>query len=190
MTTHHNRQAIKQQRAALSPEVIAADSQAIAFKVFTLPDYLQADNIACYVAHRGEVDAQYIWDNAWQQKKSVFLPVLDPNRANHLVFVSYQRGDTLIANRFGILEPDMTAHTLIDPKALDVMIMPLLAFDAQGNRLGMGAGFYDRTLAFMRERLEKPKLIGLAYDFQQVDQILPEPWDIKLDCVITPSNPK
>jgi 5-formyltetrahydrofolate cyclo-ligase len=65
--------------------------------------------------------------------------------------------------------------------------MPLVAFDEQGNRLGMGGGFYDRTLAYLkyRQHRRKPVLAGLAHEIQKIGQLTTQSWDIPLDCIIT-----
>jgi 5-formyltetrahydrofolate cyclo-ligase len=75
----------------------------------------------------------------------------------------------------------------VHSRVLDVILMPLVAFDGQGNRLGMGAGYYDRTLAFLRHRRHwrKPRIIGLAYEFQRMPALPAEPWDVPLDGIIT-----
>ena len=191
MTTLKNlRQGIQQQRLALSAETIANNSQRIAEKLIALTAYDHARRIACYIAHAGEVDSSYIWEHAWQQGKQVYLPVLDPKINNTLLFLAFHPEDKLVPNRFGILEPALKVKNSYDPAKLDLIILPLVAFDDKANRIGMGAGYYDRTLAFMQSKPIKPKLIGIAYDFQRVAEIIPQPWDIRLDCVITPSNPK
>lgn len=190
MTIEQLRTAIKQQRAALSASEINQASQAIAAQLIVHPYYQNAENLACYVAHQGEINPKFIWEQAWQDHKNVFLPVLDATRDKHLQFVRYRAGDELIKNRFGILEPDINQQDTIVATELDLIIMPLVAFDSHGHRIGMGSGYYDRTLAFMQQRPATPKLIGIAYDFQQIETISPTQWDIPLDNVITPSNLK
>jgi 5-formyltetrahydrofolate cyclo-ligase len=91
-------------------------------------------------------------------------------------------------NKFSIREPkpDVTAIAL--PVQLDVIFMPLVAFDAQGQRLGMGGGFYDRTLATLPQDSQKPLLVGLAHQCQQVETVPTEPWDVPLPLVLTPQQ--
>lgn len=93
-------------------------------------------------------------------------------------------------NCFGIPEP---VHRRTDRRSanqLDMILLPLVAFDAAGHRIGMGGGFYDRTLAFTKRRRpwRRPLLIGLAYDFQQVARIKDNPWDVALDAIATPND--
>jgi 5-formyltetrahydrofolate cyclo-ligase len=85
-----------------------------------------------------------------------------------------------------ILEPRHGLHRSIDPRRLDVILLPLVAFDARGWRLGFGAGFYDRKLSFLRRRfVHKPILIGIGYELQRVPPQVPSPWDVLLDAVVT-----
>ena len=90
-------------------------------------------------------------------------------------------------DRFGIPEPVVGVKELVRARRLDLVLLPLVGFDHKGNRLGMGAGFYDRTLAFLRDRVhwKKPHAVGLAYDFQRVDGFDVDPWDIPLTAVVT-----
>jgi len=95
-----------------------------------------------------------------------------------------QGGRTL--NRFSIAEPHRNLHRRIDPRLLDVVLVPLVAFDMHGWRLGFGAGFYDRKFAFLRARAErKPLLIGVGYEFQRVPPQTPGSWDVLLPAVVT-----
>ena len=91
-------------------------------------------------------------------------------------------------NRFGIKEPIST--DIINADQLDILFMPLVGFDKDKNRIGMGGGFYDRTLAFKKQQkmAKNPKLIGLAFDCQQVEQLEVQEWDVPLDVIITPSQ--
>jgi 5-formyltetrahydrofolate cyclo-ligase len=102
-------------------------------------------------------------------------------------FAAYQPGMRMALNRFSIAEPALPRAELLAAECLDLIIMPLVGFDAGGNRLGMGGGFYDRTLAFLqhRGRWRRPLLFGLAYEFQRVDGLQPRCWDVPLDGVIT-----
>src|SRR5205814_709954 len=90
-------------------------------------------------------------------------------------------------NRLGIAEPKVSARDLVRAEDVDLVLLPVVAFDARGNRLGRGAGFYDRSLAFRRHRrhLQRPHLLGLAHDFQRVAAVPVDAWDVPLDGVIT-----
>ena len=96
-------------------------------------------------------------------------------------------GDRLVRNRFGIPEPSLRQHRIALPWALDVILVPLVGFDSACRRLGMGGGFYDRTLGFLRHRTHwrRPTLIGLAHECQRVAELEAQPWDVPLDMVVT-----
>lgn len=89
-------------------------------------------------------------------------------------------------NRYGILEPQLNCSHVSPVAQLDMILMPLVAFDSKGNRLGMGGGFYDRTLAHLpKNKAQRPTLIGIAHQCQFVDALPVASWDIPLDYIIT-----
>lgn len=113
------------------------------------------------------------------------MPVINDKKT--LTFVCYQLNDVLTKNRYGILEPTSTLNK-IDVKLLDIIILPLLAFDRAGHRLGTGGGYYDKTFAFIQTcppAQKKPYLIGLGYAIQKAPTLSHEAWDICLDAVLT-----
>ena len=139
-------------------------------------------HIAIYLANDGEIDPSLLIEQLWKSKKNCYLPVLHPVKKNHLWFYQYTKNTQLKLNRFGILEPTLKNKKRIAPWALELVLFPLVAFDSQGGRLGMGGGFYDRTFEFTQE---KTKLYGLAHHFQEVDKIPTEAWDIPLHGIAT-----
>jgi 5-formyltetrahydrofolate cyclo-ligase len=143
-------------------------------------------NVACYLANDGELDPWDIIEFCWQQGTQVLLPVVDPERPGYLNFVKYRRDSSMQVNRFGIAEPIVTYDSICKLEKIDIIFAPLVAFDQYGNRLGMGGGFYDRTLAPIRQYNLGPRLIGLAHDCQQADKIPADGWDIPLQSIITP----
>ena len=98
----------------------------------------------------------------------------------------YPSSNPLISNRFNIIEP-LAIGMPANIRHFDLILVPLVAFDRNGNRLGMGGGFYDRALAFKNHNssLRRPRLIGVAHHFQEVDEINPQPWDVRLDAILT-----
>jgi len=148
---------------------------------------LNSRTIAVYLPADGEMDTWPLIEYLWAIGKHTFLPVLAPCAGQTLWFSSFARNDRLVINRFGILEPERPHHRRIRASALDLVFTPLVAFDPDGNRLGMGGGFYDRSFRFLKHRqfLRKPLLIGLAYDFQRVARLAPAPWDVPLYAVVT-----
>lgn len=146
----------------------------------------KAQHIALYLANDGELELQPFIDWCWQQNKQVYLPVLHPFCPGHLLFLLYEKHSAMIKNRFGISEPKLNVQSVCPLAQLDLLFTPLVAFDNAGSRLGMGGGFYDRTLANWQKNHFQP--IGLAHDCQQVDNIPVEAWDIPLPQIITPTR--
>lgn len=148
----------------------------------THPVFKKSTHIACYCAHKNEFETIPIIQTIWRAGKKCYLPVLCEGKA--LSFVGYEDGDTLDVNQYGILEPFNFAKKIAHEK-LDMVLMPLVAYDAMGARLGMGGGFYDRTFAFIYAQHVSPHLAGLAYTSQFSEDLPTDPWDIKLNSVIT-----
>lgn len=161
-------------------------SQRIADRFLNSRHFLSSQSIACYLATWDEVDTSIIIERAWRAKKRIFAPVIDAR--GELTFRKLQPETTLVRNRFGLWEPK--SESGIEPSRLDVIITPLVAFDNQCNRIGMGGGYFDRTFAFLRNRQSwlRPKLVGLAFDCQNVEKIAPKPWDIRLYRVYSESS--
>ena len=148
----------------------------------------QAQTITCYIANDGEIDPIAIIHYCWQQGKCVLLPVLHPFSKGHLLFVEYHPHSPTRKNYYGIDEPIVTSTNLYTLANIELILTPLVAFDAKGNRLGMGGGYYDRTLAPIRRDSLPTKLIGLAHACQQTDMLLTDSWDIPLDGIATPAQ--
>jgi 5-formyltetrahydrofolate cyclo-ligase len=136
------------------------------------------------MAEFGEVSCQPFVAAARLRGKRIFAPVL---RKNALLYAPLHSSAKITRNRYGIPEPMHTRQQLIAPRRLDIVLVPLVAFDNDLNRLGMGGGYYDRTFAFRqrRQKYRKPRLVGLGYSFQHVSQLQPAPWDVPLDCAVT-----
>ncbi|WP_241973712.1 5-formyltetrahydrofolate cyclo-ligase [Candidatus Pantoea edessiphila] len=145
-----------------------------------------ARNIASFLSIDGEIDTSLLIRKFWIQRKNVFLPVLHPSLSRQLLFVKYTKKTNLILNKFNILEPSLYRNQSIESNKIDIMLVPLVAFDLKGQRLGLGGGFYDRTLKDWKKTSLLP--IGLAYDFQLINEIPIEEWDIPLPVIITPSK--
>lgn len=143
--------------------------------------FTRSAHIACYLAVRDEFDATPLIEAIWLAKKHCYLPVLSAEKEKELSFVRYRYGDALRLNHHGILEPSHPSQR-IQPQDLDLVILPLIAFDRFGHRLGTGGGYYDRTFADLSMR---EKLIGLGYAIQEVDQLPADPWDVLMGGVLT-----
>jgi len=186
MNTRQLRITLRQQRRALSLSR-QRKHQLSALKQLKKSGLLKRHKrFAIYLHGDGELHTDIIFKTLLKMKKQVFLPVLYPYAKNQLWFYPYKADTQLVTNRFNIAEPPIMGKP-ISPCFLDVVLMPLVGFDDKGNRIGMGGGFYDRTFAFTRRYSEKrlPMLIGLAHDLQQCSNIKHQPWDIRLDGVIT-----
>jgi 5-formyltetrahydrofolate cyclo-ligase len=178
------RNSIRARRQALAPSHQHRTSRAILKRLSKHPLFLNSQNIAFYLANDGEVDPLPLMQLAHLSKKNCYLPVIKSDRS--LGFVSYRPGAPLINNRYGIAEP-CGRRGQISPYKLDLVIMPLVAFDRQGGRLGMGGGFYDRSFQTPGStRYSKgPLLLGLGHAFQEVAYLELEDWDVKLAVIAT-----
>ncbi|WP_024604064.1 MULTISPECIES: 5-formyltetrahydrofolate cyclo-ligase [unclassified Pseudoalteromonas] len=146
-------------------------------------------HIAIYLSNDGELDTSLLIKELWNLNHVVYLPIIHPFNGANLLFQRYEKNSPMRANRYGILEPKLNCSQICPLPALDYLLMPLVAFDKQGNRLGMGGGFYDRTLARLHEQnWQKPQLIGLAHECQKVDALPIESWDVPLKTIITPDK--
>ncbi len=184
------RQQLRAQRRALDEHEQSHLSQNAVQQLVRHRVFRAAQHIACYLPNDGEVDLTPLIDQAWAMGKTVYLPVLSSIRHNHLHFLPYKPDDELVRNQFGIPEPVNHSRRVVDVKRLDLVLMPLVGFDSSGNRLGMGGGFYDRSFAFLRRRQcwFKPGLLGVAYDFQEVETLNRNSWDVPLNGVVTESG--
>jgi len=181
------RSTIRKQRQALS----LSDQRALAHKWFTQITLsgllLRHQHIALYQGFDGELDPVLCHSELLRQGKILYLPRLTRVERNGMQFLRFRPGTRMEKNRFGIPEPVYSMSDLIPRRFISLVLMPLVAFDENGNRLGMGGGFYARTLGGLDARL-RPKLFGVAYDFQNMPSLPTEQWDVPLDGVITPST--
>jgi 5-formyltetrahydrofolate cyclo-ligase len=181
------RRSLRQARRALSPRIQLSNSLALAERLRSSPIFLRARRIGAYVASDGEIDPLPLLDVARATGKRCYLPVLHPFAGPSLWFCEWRAGDPLVPNRYAIPEPDPKSRPPHPAWSLDLLLVPLVGFDARGNRLGMGGGFYDRTLAYLnhRTRWHRPRVLGLAHELQRVDALPTNAWDIPLDGVVT-----
>jgi 5-formyltetrahydrofolate cyclo-ligase len=187
------RQQIRTQRLALSSEQQYSAARALLEHFSNDSKIKQAQHLAIYLSNDGELDTQPLIDWCWQQGKNVYLPVIHPFTQGHLLFLRYTMHTPLVKNHYGIAEPKLDVRSVILPKQLDIICTPLVAFDCNGGRLGMGGGFYDRTLSswyqcFKTNKSAKPYPVGIAHNCQQVSLLPCESWDIPLPEVFTPAK--
>ena len=145
-----------------------------------LTAYDEAQTVASYCCDDGEISTDAIHQRAWSDNKDVFLPVIQGDQ--QLRFSRYRQHDELVTGPWGIKHPKVL--NLTNDAALDIVLVPLVAFDQQGNRLGRGGGFYDRFLS----RCSNTLFIGLAHEFQHINHLPSADWDIPVDAIIMPNK--
>lgn len=192
------RKELREARRALSAVQQEEAAYGIAEQLHQLPLLNHARNIAGYLVNDGEVDLGAYITSQWQSppSKQFALPVLHPVCKGHLLFLFYSSHTALVKNKYKIKEPALSCQNVLPTSQCDVILMPLVGFDIKGNRLGMGGGYYDRTLAFTRTKRHShdqlspnnPKLVGIAHDIQEVKSLPIAPWDVPLDAIVTPTR--
>lgn len=175
---------IRQRRKNLTPEQQSHFALQAADRVVSHPGIRAATTLSVFLSFDGELDTAPLIARLWQEGKQLCLPVLHPFSPGHLLFLRYTPETPLVRNRLNILEPQLDVTQIIPLQQLDIILTPLVAFDSAGQRLGMGGGFYDRTLEHWQEGGPYP--IGLAHDCQHVDTLPVEYWDVPLPEIITP----
>lgn len=191
----HIRQLIRSRRQGINKTEQKVAAQGLLKTLSSHPKILLAKRISIYLATDGELDASLFIQWCWQNNKEVYLPVIHPFSKGHLLFLKYQQNTPMHINAFGINEPKLDIRLIKPITQIDIMLTPLVAFDISGNRLGMGGGFYDRTLSHWYRQSNitnintiKPYPIGIAHSCQKVDQLPIEQWDIPLPEIITPNK--
>jgi 5-formyltetrahydrofolate cyclo-ligase len=204
------RRQLRTKRQQLTPTEQQAASQGLGVQLaqalsLHFAQRRQPLNIALYVANDGEIDVQTALQHAFSATKphqqveqnqkapqltlphsyQALLPVLHPVVAGHLLFLRIHPQTQWHSNAFGIQEPRLRCPDICPLADIDLILLPLVGFDARGNRLGMGGGFYDRTLAGLTPT-HKTQLWGVAHDCQQVDALPCADWDIPLNAILTP----
>jgi 5-formyltetrahydrofolate cyclo-ligase len=179
------RKALRARRQALSAKQQRLAATGLVRQIRRHPDYQRTRRIALYQANDGEIDPGLLAQRLIADGKSLFLPVLNPLDPvhPHLWFCRWQPGQPMRPNRFGIPEP--ASPLRVPAWTLDWVLMPLVGFDADGGRLGMGGGFYDRTFAREHRWPRQPGRLGIAHECQRVRAIPLEGWDLPLAAVIT-----
>ena len=183
LTKQQLRQQLRQRRRQLSPQQQRSASSQLDRLLGSDMRFISSQHIAFYLARDGEINPMRLLDRALKMNKHCYLPVLS---GKHLWFARYCKGDKLINNRFGIPEP-FNKYRYRPAKTLDMVLMPLVGFDRDGGRLGMGGGFYDRSFSWLRTQtlLRRPHLVGLAHHCQEVQQLTLASWDIALSVIAT-----
>jgi len=174
------------QRNALTRDQLRAASRDMLLLLESTPEYHHALHVAAYWPVRGEMDVTPVIDQSLRYNKHVYLPVIGNDQT--LYFAPYSGEDTpMEKNRYGIPEPQVDKSSLVSPRNLDLVLVPLTVFDSSGHRLGMGGGYYDRTFAFLNEEpdMVAPCLVGAAHEFQHTSELPTHPWDVPLRLTVT-----
>jgi 5-formyltetrahydrofolate cyclo-ligase len=178
------RRNMRKLRRSLPVRARRGAARQLARRLLATSAFRRARRIACFVSTDGEIDTGPLIREAWRLGKHMYLPVLVPFGPKRLWFRRYRQDTPLVRNRYGIVEP--RGGRRLSGRELDLALAPLVAFDRHGRRLGMGGGYYDRTFTYLhRSRWQRPRLLGLAYAFQQVEALPAEPWDVPLWGVVT-----
>lgn len=157
-------------RAQLNKEQTLAVGESVYNKLLTLNEFVNAKSCFCYVDFKNEVPTKKIMD--YFKNKSLFVPVVDGEIMHAVEFA-----DLGTKNNFGVCEP---INYKIVQKCPDISVIPLVACDVLGNRIGFGKGYYDKYLAN-----KQTVKIAVCYDFQVIDSVPSQPQDIKMDYIIT-----
>ena len=181
------RRQLRQARRQLSPTRQRLAARELYRQLAQHPVFRRARHIAFYLPNDGEIDPRPLMLEAQRRGKATYLPVLNAWPRTRMVFQRLMPNERLVPNRFGIAEPAFRPNRQRRIWTLDLVLMPLVGFDEDGGRLGMGGGFYDRSLAYRgrRKNGHKPTLLGLAHECQKVDRLPLEPWDVSLQATVT-----
>jgi 5-formyltetrahydrofolate cyclo-ligase len=180
------RAAIRDKRRNLSP----AQQERAALNLFehiqALPEFQNAQTMAFYIPIDGEISPLLIIQHAQTLGKQCYLPVLRTDGQKTLLFAEYTPDTHLQKGQLSLSEPLIKDDNTILAKELDTVFMPLVGFDAQGARLGMGGGYYDRSFAFLKAtEVNKPTLVGIAHECQRVEKLEVASWDVPLEKIVT-----
>lgn len=189
-TQKKQRRECRSKRKAFSSSYRKKVTLAATSNLKKLSCFQKSKRIACYIANDGEISPHFIIKFLLMQKKSCYLPALDPLRIKKLRFLAYNPDSQLHNNHYGIAEPSIPIKHSLKPWALDLIITPVVGFDCYGHRIGMGGGYYDRTFSYLRTRQHwrKPYIVGFAFDEQELVCIHANKWDIPLNAIVTPTR--
>jgi len=181
------RRLLRKARRALSASEQRQAARGLYRQLAQHPLFRRARHISLYLPTDGEIDPRLLLREAQRRGKHTYLPVLSAWPRTRMVFQRIRPGEKLAPNRFRILEPRVNLAAQRKVWALDLVLLPLVGFDTEGGRLGMGGGFYDRSLAYLarRQSWRKPTLLGLAHECQKVGKLNQASWDVPLQGTVT-----
>jgi len=166
---------------ALSPDEVIGRSSKIRYRFIELTEEQGFNVVMIYISVRNEVDTYELGKELLRMGKMVCAPVVDRTRRRILPYTVSRIPDDLVDGEYNIPEPSREKGQPVDPNSIDVVVVPGVGFDLRGYRIGYGGGYYDRFLPLCSNAL----FVGLAYEFQIVDKVPNEDWDIRMDMIIT-----
>lgn len=180
------RQALRTKRHSLNSKQQAEAAIHLLRLILKLPQFLKAKRVAIYLASDSEMDLTALAHQCWSMGKEVYLPVIHNIKSRELWFIRYEPDTPLIPNKYKILEPNPRTNQKLAAHLLDMVFLPLVGFDQQCHRLGMGGGFYDTAFAFKKQKTKsKPLLVGVAHECQKIAELPQAEWDVSLDWVVS-----
>jgi 5-formyltetrahydrofolate cyclo-ligase len=181
------RRMLRKARRALTPCQQREAARGLYKQLIQHPLFRRAKHISLYLPTDGEIDPRLLMRAAQRRGKATYLPVLSAWPRTKMVFQRIRPGEKLKPNRFRIPEPRHNIARQRKVWAMDLVLLPLVGFDDVGGRLGMGGGFYDRSLAYLarRKNWRKPTLLGLAHECQKVQRLAQASWDVPLQGTVT-----
>lgn len=181
------RRQLRAARRALTPSQQRQAAQGLYRQLAQHPLFRRARHVALYLPNDSEIDPRALMREAQRRGKHTYLPVLSDWPRTKMVFQRVLPGEILRPNRFGIPEPRIARARQRTIWALDLILLPLVGFDEHGGRLGMGGGFYDRSLAYRTRRSlwHSPVLVGLAHECQKVERLDQASWDVPLQGTVS-----
>lgn len=181
------RRRLRRLRASLAPAERASAERTILAALRRLRIFAHGRRVAVYLPLGGEVDLRPCIPFAWRIGVRVFVPRIVSMRRGSMEFAPWTADTAQRRTGFGTIEPASGSGST-RARGLDTVVVPLVGFDRDGNRLGMGAGFYDRALSRRRapaRRWRRPRLVGVAFACQELPAIVPSIWDVPLDVIVT-----
>ena len=175
MTASQIRAELLNKRSSLSEDHVINASNLVIERILKLPDYQSSEVVGSYFGVRGEIDPSSLL--SFSEPRHAFPVIQSDGKLSFMI-----PDGPLRDGPHGIPEPVLGLK--VEPSDLDMVLVPLVAADLSGNRIGHGAGFYDKTFSFHRSE-GSPCLVGLAHEFQIVPSLNPEPWDVPLDLIVT-----
>ncbi len=176
------RRLIRDYRDQMPPDEVSKRSTRIYKRLFSLPEFADAHRVLFYMSFRNEPDTHKMIERSMQIGKNVNLPRIAVDKSDLDIYEIHNIEMDTVPGILGIIEPRHDAKKCEDISKIDLCIVPGIAFDRRGHRIGWGKGFYDRFLPKLSPRTKK---FGLAYDFQLVDRITFHCKDFPLDGLIT-----